>query len=274
MSIAPGEPYPGGNQCAITVNSDGSFSGDVTPGYSILRIYHQQWRACSETHDSDGSFRRECGPEYMQFVRTLDLPAESTTKLDVKLQQRPGPDATLSGYVVDKETQKALSGVRVSFSNQDSYSYAWAETDEDGSYKVRVRSGYHQVSVWADGYFSWEGVINVGSGKDVALDIHLVKGENRYGHCCYYYGDDAMTAESADAAPRDPSASSGISGSDGDQEGGTGDSFEDLGGGLGPYKSSQRAAYADQAGEVKESPGPGLFVMVGVVGLALLARRR
>ncbi len=268
--------YPGHRECAITVNDDGTFEGLVTPGYSIIQVHHDHWSACHESHHADGSSERSCGPQYMAYTQTLDLPADATTTIHVALKARPAPDATLSGYAVDRETQTGIADVRVSFSNQESYSYAWAETDADGSYKVKIRSGYQHVSVWADGYLRWEGVIDVPANGNVALDFPLVKGQDRHGGCCYAYAEDAAHGSAA----ADGQAVSDAPDMAGDEEvasasrSNNGNDFEDLGGGLGPYDPDGRNRFSGQLGEVKEAPGFGPVLAAILIGALVAIRRR
>ncbi len=268
--------------CKITVRADGSFEAAVTPGYSIVRIYHEQWRACTETTNADGSSRRDCGPEYFSWTKTLNLPANQTTRIDAQLLQRPMPDATVSGYIVDGATNTAIKGARISFGHQLGHGYGWATTDGDGSYKVRVHSGVHYVSVWAEGYLPWEGVVQFSRGAANPFDVILTAGEARYGGCCYgpiaYAEGDAggLAADRAGgappAAPSRASAAGGLA-ADGDEEAaGSASAFEDLGGGLGPYNPNARGALGE---DDQGSPGAGLLAALAAVGAALvLARRR
>jgi protocatechuate 3,4-dioxygenase beta subunit len=274
MAIWPGRDYYSG--CAITVHADGTFEGNVTPGYSIVRVYYEHWQSCTETRHADGSYTRTCGPDYFQHAQVIDLPADTTTRLDVQLKQRPGPDATLSGYVVDTETGQALSGVTVYLSNQDNYGWAHASTDADGSFKVRLRSGVHSVSVYADGYFRWEGTIEVPAGRETPLDIHLTAGQDQYGWgCCYpmpyLRGEEADGAASGPMPPASPTAPGSTSETDSAT---ASESYQDLGGGLGPYDADQRAKLLAEGGS-QGIPGPGL-ILVGTLlaGLVLAVRRR
>lgn len=278
-------PYPYNPGCAISVHSDGSFDGNVTPGYTIVSAY--AWQDCSTSRDADGSTSTSCGPEYLPWTKTLDLPANQTTRLDIRLPSRPAPDATVSGYLVDAETGQAIPGASISFSNQETYAYGSATTDHDGSYSLRLRSGYHSVSVYANGYLSWEGVLQVPKGSS-PFDVELTPGQESYGGgCCYAYAMDkaggpapavvqssgggsasAMTA----AESRDLSAAGGGNG---------GEQYEDLGGGLGPYDAEKRAdALVDSQPDnppesaSKGSPGAGLLLTGLAFGLALVAVRR
>jgi hypothetical protein len=275
-SIAyPYEPEP----CDIRVHSDGSFEGSVTPGYSILSVYAYQ--DCSTTRDADGGGSTTCGPEYLAFSRTLNLPANETTRVDVALRSRPSPDATVSGYLVDIETGKAIPDGQISFSNQETYAWGSATTDSDGSFKIRLRSGYHSVSVYAPGHYSWEGVLAVPEGSS-DFDVLLTPGEESYGGgCCYAYAMDSKGAVAESAAPTAAGgASQALNAADGDEGAESGQSaYEDLGGGLGPYNADERSgATANSDGELEDSdkgaPGAGLLLALTALGAVLVLRRR
>ncbi len=281
MSYRPGYYNPG---CAITMHADGTFEGTVTPGYTILQVWHDNYRACSESTDADGSSHRTCGPEYYSWSLTTDLPANETTTINVALRSRPAPDAVVEGYLVDKETDTAIPGAQISFSNLDSYGYGYATTDGDGSYSLRLRSGPHQVYVYANGYLRWEGILDVEEG-DTAFDVPLTPGDESYGGCCYAYAssagsyDKAMTTASTGTASPTPSsmgapeqASDDIGSDSGfNAQGGGEVTYEDLGGGLGPYDADRRGD-ADDGG--KGAPGLGLVAMLCALGAVLAIRRR
>ena len=283
-SIAP-YPYPGPQECAIKVRSDGSFEGLVSPGYAILSVWVDNYASCAETRDADGSFTRACGPEYYSFSRSLVLPGDETTSVDAKMRSRPAPDAEVSGYVIDAESGKAIPGASISFSNQDTYGYGTATTDGDGSYRLRLRSGYHQVTVWAEGHLRWEGFVDVPKG-DMPFDVEVQPGTESYGYCCPHYGGVAYAEDAAvkssgsgvasmtatgtsapgapNAAPQADSASGAGSGSQGEQ-------YEDLGGGLGPYDPAKRS---DELEEANGAPGLGLLAALAAIGAVLALRRR
>ena len=274
--IAPSPYYP--QSCAITVHPDGTYDGYVTPGYTIVSVY--AWQDCSTSRDSDGGGSTSCGPEYLQWSRTLNLPANQTTRIDVALPSRPSPDATVSGYLIDSETGKAVSGGQVSFSNQETYAYGYATTDSDGSFKIRLRSGYHSVSVYTMGYLSWEGVLQVKVGSN-DFDVKLTPGQESYGGCCYAYGMAEKSVASDSAAVGAPAPMGGNAGMATDQAGAEDDGasvqYEDLGGGLGPYDASERSDVGSDPGVEdadKGAPGAGLLLALAALGAVLVLRRR
>jgi len=282
----------GSNGCAITIGDDGSFDGDVTPGYSVVDVYYQTWLTCTETRDADGATTSKCGPDYFAWSGTFDLkPGDNT--IDVALVQRPGPDAVLSGYVVDGATGKAIPRATVNLWNQDNGASGQAMTDQDGSYRVRLRSGFHQVtvSVYGDngrpgGYLTWQGVLDVPAGE-TPFDITLTPGQEANGCCCCMVPmKEGMGVPATAPTPSDasggfqhgsstaaPSAPGGGNAAAGATS--TAPAIQDLGGGLGPYDAAARAK-AIQAGTsaaTKSSPAAGI-ALVGVLLLAAFVGMR
>jgi hypothetical protein len=168
--------------CALRILPDGTFRGNVTPGYTVLRVNANQ--GCVESQDVGGSYRRDCGPEFMPYVQSFQLD-EKGLALTVRMQQKPAPDAVVSGYLVDAASQKALTRGRIEFSNEQSPGWGYAGTDGDGSYKLRLRSGYHTITATVPGYFQWHGTLLVRPG-DNSFDVPLVAGGQAqgYGSCC------------------------------------------------------------------------------------------
>jgi len=279
-------PYPGPayNGCIVKVDSDGTYHADVTPGYAIVQVDYEQWKSCRDSTDADGSSSHTCGPEYDTWSRSLLLPENATTRVDVPLHQKPAPDAVVSGYLVDATTGKAIPGAQVSFQNLDAQGYGYATTDGDGSYKLRLRSGYHMVYVSAPNHLHWQGVLEVKPGE-TPFDVPLQPGQESYGGCygpCMYADKGApMPASAAGSgtyAMTSTSAPQAGNGRNGASSGGSGAQYEDLGGGLGPYDAAARShALATGTG----APGPshgsppigGLLAMAAVVGLVAVRRR-
>lgn len=270
--------------CAITTHSDGSFEGLVTPGYSIVSVYYDSWRACYGNTDADGSSSRTCGPEYFSFSRTLTLAANETTRLDIKLQSHKAPDAVVSGYLLDAESGETIPGAQISFHNQETYGSGYATTDGDGSYRLRLRAGYHSVSVWAPGHLPWEGILVVPAG-DSDFDVKLTPGEPSYGGgCCWAYAmDSKSSAGVAEGAAVPPTAMGAPGGnaaqtSDDDADGNAQALYQDLGGGLGPYDAAERSEQLDDSATEDSNGAPGLGLVatlaaLGAVALVLMRRR-
>lgn len=237
--IAPGEPYPGYQGCAITVHADGSFEGDIYPGYALVRAY-ADWREDAQ---------------YYPFVETRTFVGDA--RLDIALAAKPGPDATFGGYVLGVGDVPLKA--QLSFSNLDNYGWGQAQTDGDGSFKVALHSGPTEISIWADGHLLWVGVVNV-RGESLDFVARLTPGESRYGGCCWAYAESdevmvAMPASAAAQGERDASA-----GGNGAQDA---SSFKDLGGGLGAYEAPE-----------EDAPGFALVgLLVGLVAAAALRRR-
>ncbi|MEK6985839.1 MAG: carboxypeptidase-like regulatory domain-containing protein [Candidatus Thermoplasmatota archaeon] len=275
MSISP-SPYPYRDPgCTITLRSDGTFEGMVTPGYTILQVYADSYRSCSESRDADGSFSRTCGPEYLSWSRSLTLPANQTTNVLVELVSRPAPDAVVSGYLVDAKTGKAIPNAQISFSNEESYAYGYAQTDADGSYKLRLRHGYHSVSAYAEGHLSWQGNLLIVEG-DQPFDVKMEPGQESYGghggcYGCVYATASDGKSEVAMGAPSQMASATSNSGAS-VREGGSGQAYEDLGGGLGPYNAAARERTLDDA--ARDAPSLQLLMLLGVLVIGALLRRR
>lgn len=262
-------PYPYYNGCAIHVRADGSFEGNVTPGYSLIEVYPQ-----GDCQNGD------CQPHYYQWTATVVLGADRTTRLDVHLRPKPGPDAKVQGYVIDAATGKAIPNAQVSFSSLDSYGYGQAATDSDGSYAIKLRSGLHQVNIYVQGYFSWEATIDVATGAN-DLDIKLTAGTDANGGCCIAYaaggammkGDAVAASDGGAPAPASYTmTASGTAGPQGAASYAT--SYEDLHGGLGPYDASKRADVGTGADGAKASPAAAIAMLGAALVLAALVRRK
>lgn len=284
-------PYPGGyvSECRIKINDDGTFSATVTPGYAMFNAYYEIYKDCP--YDSTG-MQGTCGPDYFAWSGVLVLAESGETRLDIALPPKPAPDATLAGYIVDGAPKKAIPNAYVSMWNMDNNAGGQAQTDTDGSYKVALRTGYHSVQVYVEGFLPWQATVFVKAG-DNQFDIVLTAGSTNYGGGCYgcvmesKRAEDGSTAAGAmpPASPMGPGTTTSVQPSntgaagDGDDSGsqsGTKDqAFADLGGGLGPYDAEKRSQ-VEQAGDgSKASPHIELAVMVTLLaGLAFARRRR
>ncbi len=272
VSIAPREPYDSG--CAITLRDDGSFEGLVTPGYAIVSVWVDWYGSCAQTRDADGSTRSDCGPEYYPWTSSRSLAADGTTSIDVRVRARPAPDAEVSGYVLDSESGQAIPGAQISFSNQDTYGWGSATTDQDGSYRIRLRSGYHSVSVWAEGHLRWEGVVDIAKG-DTPFDVAIVPGQESYGSCCGAYASEGAKSGSGYAtatATSAPMATGDGNGGSSMDEASAGSQYQDLGGGLGPYDAAQRQNELSSPSD--GAPGLGLLALLAALGAVFAVRSR
>jgi protocatechuate 3,4-dioxygenase beta subunit len=255
-----------GPECSLSVQADGSFSGLVTPGYSIVTVYY----VCMEGDCADG---------YYPSVRTLVL-RSGTQRLDVALVPRPGPDATLSGYLVDADQREGIAGpdARIDLYNLDNGAWGSAVADAQGSYKIRLRSGLHQVTAYADGHLHWEGIVRVEPG-DNALDILMTAGQDTgYGGCCYLAQDSKGMATTATASPAPMTPGDDGGSRVAEQElrqnlAANTPAFEDLNGGLGPYDPDERPAPNNGTG-TRASPALGLLTVLGVAAAMVVARRK
>ncbi len=281
MVYSPG--YYGPTGCVIKIGDDGAFDAMLTPGYAMVSVYFDSWRSCVTTTNADRSSVTKCGPEYFPWMGSLNLSENGDTVLNIALKAKPLPDATVSGYVVDAKTQKAIPGSSISFYNLDNNAGGYAQTDDDGSYKVGLRSGYHQVTVYMNGYYTWQGVLDVPAGES-PFDVTVTKGQETYGGCydCYAmgggYAKDAMPPSAVTGGPgatTTTTVSPGEAGNDGGSSSAA--VFEDLHGGLGPYDAQERAKVMQDAAGVdagKSSPHLELLALVGILGLIAFVRRR
>ncbi|HEX2066945.1 MAG TPA: carboxypeptidase-like regulatory domain-containing protein, partial [Candidatus Thermoplasmatota archaeon] len=265
VASSPKPMPPQERRCALTIAADGTFSGQVTPGYAIVQVHYNSYRACPPSED--GNYR-PCAPEYYSWSRSLQLAADQTTTLEVELRQRPAPDAVVSGYLLDDATGKPIAGGQVTFGHQDGHGWGHATTDKDGSYRIKIRSGPLEVSAYAEGHLHWVGVLEAARGE-TPLDIRLVPGGESHGPCCYAYGREV--AVSAAMAPSNgKAAQSAESSADFDAQG-SAPAFEDLKGGLGPYDAAARARTLDES---RASPAAGLLLLVALMGCGAWLRRR
>ncbi|MGB1697163.1 MAG: carboxypeptidase regulatory-like domain-containing protein [Thermoplasmatota archaeon] len=264
-----------GYGCSIVMKDDGSFEGKVMPGYSIISIYYDHWRTCDHSQSSDGSSSTSCGTNYYSASLVRNFQADTEYDLTTRLVARPGPDAEVNGYILT-EDEKGIANAQINFNRLDGYSYAWAQVDEHGSYRLALVSGYYSVSVYADGYFRWEGNLQIEADSVTPFDVTLTEGQGSYGYCCYHYGyaEDRATTDGAESAPSashgghlaaPASGGTGNEGADSDEV-----PFQNLGG-LGPYDKEKRANTVDASNEAP--PVALLVACVGLLGFALLRRR-
>jgi hypothetical protein len=276
-SMSPGTSVYRPTGCAIQVEADGHFAGDVTPGYTIIEVYFQ--RQCSQTQNADGSYAQSCGADYYSWSATMNLPADQTTELNVGLAARPSPDAILSGYAVDGGSGQAIAGATFTFGNQRDYSYGSATTDKDGSYRVKLQAGYQTITVCAKDYLPWQSVFDAPTGE-TPYDVKLTPSKGSTGGCyggpypvgiaTGRAGDVTYSGTASPGAPANLGTSSGTSGAATTAQG-----FEDLKGGLGPYNAQERQQALANSNPTTRSPLPGL--MLGLAALAIagaMLRRR
>jgi protocatechuate 3,4-dioxygenase beta subunit len=255
--------------CAIQVGADGTFEASLMPGATSVSVSHQSWRLCP-----DG----RCEVSYYSWTGMVVLRSREQTELTVELVARPQPDATVQGYVLDAESGQGIANATVWFSSQDSYGHGTAQTDADGSYRIRLRQGYHSFGIQAPGHHAWEGVVMVGEGT-TDLDVRVQAGEDAGGWCCGR--PMPLMAESASydkaAAGPAPAAAGGMAAARDERSSeGQAVAYQDLGGKLGPYDASKRAHAQDGGSTLSDSrgsPAPAL-ALLAVLVLGLAARRR
>lgn len=284
----PGRDYnPYDSGCRLHVAPDGTFDGFITPGYTNIEVNAQQ--ACNESQDADGSSRRACGPEFLRFTQSIVLAENGTTDITIKLMSRPPADAIVSGYLLDSKTGKAVAAGQITFTNEQSPGYGYARTDADGSYSLRLRSGYHTVTVEVNGYLQWQGTILVKTGAN-PFDVKLTSGKPiGFSNCCDYGGmsyatfsssrgtqtyERSVNGETQYMVTSTSLSTYGIAPAPADLAS-DGAAYQDLGGGLGPYDAKERANL--QGDVAKGAPMAGLVATgmgIGLVAAVLALRRR
>jgi len=113
---------------------------------------------------------------YYPYRTTVDLEENESMTLDFSLKQRPSPDCILYGQIVDASTGKPVEGAWVYAWNEETYAYGEGRTDADGRYEIKLVHGYHSMSVWAENYFPYSTVFEIGQGERLELNMALEPG--------------------------------------------------------------------------------------------------
>ncbi len=271
----------------LSADDGGSGSGDVAQSTSIV---------------APGRYPAppSGGPAYYSYTTTFAMADDESKRVDIKLVQKESATVTVVGYVVDTEKKVGIADVNVNFWNQDTGDWGYAVTDKTGSFRIKVRPGYHTLNAWADGYFQGARVLEVPdetTTRIVRADVEMTPGTPRYG---WYGGDvryasaqvsgDGGTQEKSmdNLAPTPPSAPALNEGRNTDN-GAT--NFVGTGGGLPAYgEDFDLAAYAANEGtdgettttpeetpdvNAKQVPGPAMVSLLGIaLGVGLVLRRR
>lgn len=281
LEDAEWQQYNSGN-----TDASGDFELLIQPGYTLIWIRGESVRAvviseCPEGADCPAQQQsiapEEQGSGYYPWVQSRVLQDGSTVDLDVRLVPRPEFTAVVQGWVVDGAAQTGIAGAYVSIRNEDTGDWGWAQTDKDGSYRIKAKPGFHVVYAGAKGYYQNALTAIVGHGE-TRLDVPLTEGEEGTAPPIYVALDARASAEASGA----PSGSVGTAGVAADAPaqqaaenfasslGATGEpSYAGSGGGLGKYKPSS----AGGKGLFTPSLEP-LAAVAGVAILAFSARRR
>ncbi|MDD5502860.1 MAG: carboxypeptidase regulatory-like domain-containing protein [Candidatus Thermoplasmatota archaeon] len=227
---------------STTTNENGYFEMWTYPGYSSINIW------------ADG---------YYSFDLTVDLAGAYEHTFNLK--PRPAPDCIIYGTVVNKTSGKPVAGAWVNAWNDETYAYGSIQTDENGSYELKLLHGWNHVSVWADGYFSYSATVDLGANKKTQHDIELKPGGYRYYPILYSDGGNAVKS-SAPAAPEE----AGIS------------SMQDSMNRQSQTSSSSGGYALDQNAkvEIKDGgiitgiPGFEVLALIGAIGVAMVIARR
>lgn len=137
--------------------STGSSSGmAVDPARSFVQPYY--WDDYATTvSDADGRFSFDAyeGPRqiyawakgYAQTTVAVDTVSGKTVTAEVVLEKVPAADAVIAGRVIDAKTGLPLARAQVNLRSLEWGRYAWAETGEDGSFRMTTIPGWAEISV-------------------------------------------------------------------------------------------------------------------------------
>ncbi|MGQ0535766.1 MAG: carboxypeptidase regulatory-like domain-containing protein [Methanobacteriota archaeon] len=228
-----GEPVPGAQVSAenaewseyqgATTDRSGRFEIRIRPGYTHLRVYAESYGvivaeeavAVEGSGGTEGS-AAEPGPKtaeriappptegprksYYPWIRTFRTTDGEVVDVTARILPKPEPTAVLVGYVVDATTNQAIPGAWVNVWNMDTGDWGNAQTDENGSWRVRVRPGYHGIQVSAEDHFWNSTDVRVQGPGEVRLDLYLEPGTPKYYYePCEDCPEPMPVARSADA---------------------------------------------------------------------------
>lgn len=292
-------------------DENGYYEVRTLPGYTRVDVWAQRMMEPMPLTDAiRGPDCLDCKPaigpvrSYYGWSATLTLESGEQT-LDAKLKPKPEPTIVVQGYVIDAETKKAIANAWVNVRNEDTNEWGYAQTDADGSYKIRVREGYLVFDAGAQDYFNGVEMLELdGSVGVVRLDILAQPGTTKYAPCdeCYAYAyaeDGAMRASGAEtaatpggapapapaatgfdsaSAPVAPKTlSSGAPSAEADSAGG-GATYAGEPGGLGPYNAAEAPAPGEgtplRNAETSSIPGASVALALGALGALAIALRR
>ena len=107
--------------------------------------------------DEDGKFRFEAyaGPRqvmawakgYAQTTVQFEAEDNDTTEVEVELVKVPARDAIIEGRVVNAETGLPVKNAQINVRSLEWGRYAWAQTDDDGEFRVETLPGWTELSV-------------------------------------------------------------------------------------------------------------------------------
>lgn len=306
LDAETGEPVPGAwvnaehlgwsRGQSATTDEDGRFTIKTMPGRVQLRAsaWSSGYGVTDVMPDIDPAGveiaipERMQGPERAYYTWQATLQAtDGANDLEIELTPKPTPTIPVTGWVIDQDTEKAIPNAWVTIRNEDTGDWGRAQADEDGSFRLLVRPGYHVIEAGADGFLGYTEVLDVRAAPGL-LALPLEKGERKWAPCwdeCYHTmhtdpavlrkgvteeagaptgigGDDAMDADRANLMQQGGTQSSD-DGGDGSTEA---QAYQGEGGGLGTYS-------ADRAGEpapTTEGPADDEIAAVPAPGLALL----
>ncbi|HET6403069.1 MAG TPA: carboxypeptidase-like regulatory domain-containing protein [Candidatus Thermoplasmatota archaeon] len=151
--------YPAYAEDAPVASDEGNGTSASMPvARRIMPPDHYYWDDHAVTRtDSDGRFRFEAyeGPRqvyawakgYAQTTVPVDAVANRTVSVDVVLEKVPASDAVVTGRVIDSSTGLPLARAQVSLRSLEWGRHAWAETDNDGRFRLTTVPGWAELSV-------------------------------------------------------------------------------------------------------------------------------
>lgn len=248
-----------GTHAKTRADEDGRYEISVRPGYVTFRVEaDKHYRAPCPEAGSDERSDRDAGiPEgrgepcpaqeretrFFAFADTFRANASESSTIDVQLGAPAAPNASLDGWVVNATTGEAIESASVTLHSQWTTDRGLAETGENGSFQIPIRSGPYVVRVSVDGYYDFAQTIHVPEDGE-RVTFELEPGEPLRGGCCRGH---VVTSE-----PRSTGSSAA-----GDDAGGSGSSSQGSGTSSESYASDEAGAQAEEGSSLAFQGGPG-----------------
>jgi len=100
--------------------------------------------------------------------QTNPLVLQITRNYDVTAVFAEAPTATITGMVVDSETNSPIAGARISLNTVGT-----TTSGSDGKYSLTVPVGVYTMKVTANGYYEWTSTVDVSSEGTYIIDVPL-----------------------------------------------------------------------------------------------------
>ena len=139
--------------------------GKPLPGDDVYEVHEEEKRnddgkaesssSSGEESQSDGDeeYEKNENPEpangYYGMERTLSFKLEAKEILwkNVTLKNPPEKNAKIDGKVLDKDTGEPVTNAAVSIYGGEMFMYTAVDTEEDGSFSIKVYPGYYYIDV-------------------------------------------------------------------------------------------------------------------------------